>query len=91
MPDVDSVYKPLVFYGSRAVIVGVTEFYAVVDRAVMATIAHLKHLGGNPQATARRFGFGSDEQPPKLRTGIGRGVFLLTALVAVVIVLLIIG
>jgi Formate hydrogenlyase subunit 3/Multisubunit Na+/H+ antiporter, MnhD subunit len=91
VPDVDSIYKPLVFYGSRAVIVGVTELYAVVDRAVMTTITTLKRLGGNPQATARRFGFGTDEQPPKLRTGIGRGVFLLTALVAVAVVLLIIG
>ena len=91
VPDVDSIYAPLVFYGSRAVIVGVTEFYAAVDRAVMTTIATLKRLGGSPQATARRLGFGSDEQPPRLRAGIGRGVFLLTALVAVAVVLLIVG
>ena len=91
VPDVDSISNPVVFYAGRAVIVGVTELYAAVDRAVMTTIAALKRLGGTPQATARRLGFGSDEQPPRLRAGIGRGVFLLTALVAVAVGLLIVA
>ena len=91
VPDVDSISNPVVFYAGRAVIVGVTELYAAVDRAVMTTIAALKRLGGTPQATVRRLGFGSDEQPPRLRAGIGRGVFLLTALVAVAVGLLIVA
>ena len=91
VPDIDSIYTPAVFYGSRGVVVAVTEGYAAVDRAVMATIARLKSIGINPQATAHRLGLGSDEQPPTLRTGIGRGVFVLLAAVSLAVAILLVA
>ncbi|TQQ80834.1 Na(+)/H(+) antiporter subunit D [Halonotius terrestris] len=91
VPDIDSIYNPAVFYGGRAVIVGVTEFYAAVDRAVMGTIARTKAVGTNPKATARRLGFGSDDHPPVLRSGIGRSVFVLLALVSLAVAILLVG
>ncbi|TQQ81757.1 Na(+)/H(+) antiporter subunit D [Halonotius roseus] len=91
VPDVDSLYNPAVFYGGRGVIVGVTEGYAAVDRAVMRTIARAKAVGSDPRATARRLGLGSDDQPPILRSGIGRSVFVLLALVSVAVAILLVG
>ena len=91
VPDIDSLYNPAVFYGSRGVIVGVTEGYAAVDRAVMGTIARAKAVGSDPQATARRLGFGSDDQPPVLRSGIARSVFVLLALVSLAVAILLVG
>ena len=32
VPDVDAVYNPAAFYGTRGLVVGVTELYAAVDR-----------------------------------------------------------
>jgi multicomponent Na+:H+ antiporter subunit D len=91
VPDVDAIYNPAVFYGGRGVIVGVTEGYAAVDRAVMGTIARAKAVGSDPQATAQRLGLGSDDQPPILRSGIGRSVFVLLALVSVAVAILLVG
>jgi multicomponent Na+:H+ antiporter subunit D len=91
VPDIDSIYNPAVFYGSRAVIVGVTEGYAAVDRAVMGTIARAKAIGSDPQANARRLGFGSDDQPPVLRSGIARSVFVLLTLVSLAVAILLVG
>ena len=91
VPDIDSIYNPVVFYGGRAIIFGVTEFYAVVDRAVMTVITQAKRIGTNPQGAVRRLGFGSDDHPPALRSGIGRSVFVLLAVVSLAVVLLLIG
>jgi len=91
VPDVDSIYNPAVFYGSRGVIVGVTEGYAAVDRAVMGTIARAKAIGSDPQATVRRLGFGSDDSPPILRSGIARSVFVLLTLVSLAVAILLVG
>jgi multicomponent Na+:H+ antiporter subunit D len=89
--DIDSLYNPAVFYGGRGVIVAVTEGYAAVDRAVMATIARLKTIGINPQATAHRLGLGGDEQPPTLRAGIGRGVVVLLTAVSLAVAILLVA
>ncbi|WP_132058472.1 Na(+)/H(+) antiporter subunit D [Halorussus amylolyticus] len=32
VPDIDAIYNPAAFYGTRSVVVGVTELYAAVDR-----------------------------------------------------------
>ena len=89
--DIDSLYNPAVFYGGRGVIVAVTEGYAAVDRAVMATIARLKTIGINPQTTAHRLGLGGDEQPPTLRAGIGRGVVVLLTAVSLAVAILLVA
>ncbi|WP_138006724.1 Na(+)/H(+) antiporter subunit D [Halalkalirubrum salinum] len=91
MRDVDVVTVPAVFYTGRAFVWGVTEGWAAVDRAVMSTIASLKRLGSNPEGTARRLGFGTDEEPIQLRSGIARSMFVLTAMVAGAIAILLFG
>jgi|APHM01.1.fsa_nt_gi Formate hydrogenlyase subunit 3/Multisubunit Na+/H+ antiporter, MnhD subunit len=91
VPDIDSIYAPTMFYAGRGMVVAVTEGYAAVDRAVMTAIAQLKTIGINPQATANRLGLGSDEQPPTLRTGIGRGVFVLLAAVSLAVAILLVA
>ncbi|WP_135830098.1 Na(+)/H(+) antiporter subunit D [Halorussus halobius] len=35
VPDVDAIYSPASFYGTRALVVGVTELYAAVDRVAV--------------------------------------------------------
>ena len=35
VPDVDNLYNPALFYGTRWLVVGVTELYAAVDRVVV--------------------------------------------------------
>ena len=89
--DIDSIYSPAVFYGGRGIIVTVTEGYAAVDRAVMGTIAGAKAVGNNPQATLRRVGVGSDDQPIQLRSGIARGVFVLLAAVSLAVAILLVA
>jgi multicomponent Na+:H+ antiporter subunit D len=37
VPDIDRLYNPAAFYGTQALVVGVTELYAAVDRAAVAT------------------------------------------------------
>ncbi|ATW89895.1 multicomponent Na+:H+ antiporter subunit D [Halohasta litchfieldiae] len=88
VPDVDAIYNPAMFYGGRGLVVGVTELWAGVDRVVMRTIARLKQAGSNPQAVVQRLGVGSPENPIPLRAGIGRSIFVLTALVAVALTVL---
>ena len=89
--DLDRLINPAVFYLGRGAVWGVTELWAAVDRAVMALIARLKGIGAHPQPFIQRFGVGTDEHPPQLRAGIGRSVFVLTALVIVALAVLLVG
>jgi multicomponent Na+:H+ antiporter subunit D len=91
VPDVDSLYNPAMFYGGRGLVVGVTELWAGVDRAVMETVARIKQVGTNPQAFVQQVGVGTSENPVVLRSGIGRSVFVLTALVAVALAVLLLA
>ena len=91
MVDLDRVINPVVFYTGRGFVWGVTEVWAGVDRAVMNTISQLKNAGTHPQAIASDIGFGTDERPPQLRSGIGRSVYVLTALVALALAVLLLA
>ncbi|MFW6321008.1 MAG: Na(+)/H(+) antiporter subunit D [Halohasta sp.] len=91
VPDVDAIYNPAMFYGGRGLVVGVTELWAAVDRAVMRTVAAAKEVGTDPQATVQRLGYGSDDQPAQLRSGISRSVFVLVALVTVALAVLLLA
>ena len=91
MVDVDRVINPAVFYLGRGAVWGVTEMWAAVDRAVMRTIAGAKAIGADPQATARRLGLGSDEEPLALRADIGRSVFVLLAVVSLALAILLVA
>ena len=91
MVDLDRVINPAVFYLGRRAVWGVTEVWAGVDRATMNTISQLKSAGGRPQAIVQDIGFGTDENPPQLRSGIGRSVYVLTALVALALAVLLLA
>jgi len=91
VPDIDAIYNPAMFYGGRGLVVGVTELWAGVDRTVMRTVAKLKEVGTNPQAAVQRLGFGTEDQPVQLRSGIDRSVFVLTALVALALAVLLLA
>ena len=86
VPDIDAVYNPAAFYGTRGLVVGVTELYAAVDRVAVA---------GADAATdaVARLGRGvvtlADGRELELRTDIRNGVLLVvgTLVVALVVVL----
>ncbi|TKX43989.1 Na(+)/H(+) antiporter subunit D [Halorubrum sp. SD690R] len=78
VPDVDSLYNPAVFYGTRGLVVGVTELYAAVDRAVVGLTTATVRTVTDPQAAVRRVG--SDVE---LKSGIGRSVLILTLAVGI--------
>ncbi|SFR44264.1 MULTISPECIES: Na(+)/H(+) antiporter subunit D [Halorubrum] len=78
VPDVDSLYNPAVFYGSRGLVVGVTELYAAVDRAAVGFARLTIRTVTEPQAAVRRVGGDVD-----IKSGIGRSVLVLTVAVGV--------
>ena len=84
--DIDSLLYPAAFYTTRGFVWGVTELWAFVDRATMRLAAASVSVGTNPRTVAARMGVG-----PELRAGIGRSVFVLTALVAAVLGVLLFG
>jgi len=69
VPDVDAIYNRGMFFGGRGLVVGVTELWAGVDRAVMRTVATAKQVGTDPQSTVQRLGFGSAERPVQRPVG----------------------
>ncbi|EMA62684.1 Na(+)/H(+) antiporter subunit D [Halorubrum lipolyticum] len=73
MRDVDAVTYPATFYLGRGSVWGVTELWAAVDRAVMATIASAEWIGMHPREALARAGVDVE-----IRTGIGRSVLFLT-------------
>ena len=80
VPDVDSLYNPAALYGTRGVVVAVTELYAAVDRLVVRATRETTDALQRPAATVGRL---TGREPDDLRTGIGTSV----ALVVVVLVL----
>ncbi|QCJ47780.1 Na(+)/H(+) antiporter subunit D [Haloprofundus sp. MHR1] len=96
VPDVDALYNPLAFYGTRGLVRGVTETYAAVDRAAVATASGVTWTVGNPDEALRRATGRTDTDdegnatwPVSLRAGMGTSILLLTAVVTVGIGLLV--
>ena len=89
--DLDRVINPAMFYLGRGFVWGVTEVWAGVDRAMMNLISQLKQAGAKPRTLAFAFGFGSDGELPQIRSGIGRSVYVLTAIVALALVVLLLA
>ncbi|MFC4356685.1 Na(+)/H(+) antiporter subunit D [Halobium salinum] len=89
VPDIDAIYNPLAFYGTRGVVRAVTETYAAVDRAAVAATGGVMWAVQNPadvaeRATGRYGAAGGDgANPTSLRADIGTSVLLLTAVVTV--------
>jgi multicomponent Na+:H+ antiporter subunit D len=80
VPDVDSLYNPLALYGTRALVVGVTELYAGVDRAAVRLTRITGDVVSHPALTLAR----TTGRESSLRAGIGLSVvFVVLVLVGV--------
>jgi multicomponent Na+:H+ antiporter subunit D len=65
VPDVDAGYNPIAFYGTRALVHGVTETYAAVDRAVVALADGAAAVRADPALLSR------------FRANVGGSIFIL--------------
>jgi multicomponent Na+:H+ antiporter subunit D len=83
VPDVDRVYDPVVFYGSRALVVGVTELFAVVDRLVVGLSRTVVAVVRDPGRAAGQL-LGRDQVD--LRADIGTSILLVTAVLVVALI-----
>ncbi|MFC6722601.1 Na(+)/H(+) antiporter subunit D [Halobacteriaceae bacterium SHR40] len=54
VPDIDAVYNRVAFYGTRSVVVGVTELYAAVDRLAVRAADTAMWAARNPAASVER-------------------------------------
>jgi multicomponent Na+:H+ antiporter subunit D len=87
VPDVDSLYNPAVLYGTRAVVVGVTEAYAAVDRTVVGLTHGLSEVVRRPEPYLDRVGLPG--RAVRTGGGIGLGVvFVVLVLVGILSILL---
>jgi multicomponent Na+:H+ antiporter subunit D len=84
VPDVDRLYNPLVFYGSRYLVYGVTETYAAADRVAVRTAQVTTGAASDPRSA---FSAWIDADRP-LRAGIGASVLVLTVVIAAALVIL---
>ncbi|WP_135819875.1 Na(+)/H(+) antiporter subunit D [Halostella litorea] len=95
VPDVDAVYAPLSFYGTRGLVRGVTETYAAVDRAAvavataaMATARDPRRLTGRLPADTTEIGLDAEEGHVPMDTTVGTSVLILTLVAALALVVL---
>jgi multicomponent Na+:H+ antiporter subunit D len=98
VPDVDFVYNRVTFYGTRTLVVAVTELYAAVDRATVRIAQATTWTARNPvPALARsapwvlpdRARANGDEQGrPSLQATIGQSTLIMVALLAGLLALL---
>jgi multicomponent Na+:H+ antiporter subunit D len=79
VPDVDRLYDPASLYGTRALVVGVTELYAAVDRLVVTGAKTAVDVVRDPGRAAGRL---TGDDRVRLRAGFGTSI-LLVALVLV--------
>ena len=86
VPDVDSVYNPAAFYGTRALVVGVTETYAAVDRGVVEVTRGIVRAVTDPETVYAQVVETDDSNP--LRAGIGLSILVLAVFVTVALLLL---
>jgi len=89
LPDVDALYNPTIFYGTRSLVRGVTEAYAAVDRAVVAVAATATSTARTPRESAgvvaAWLGLRDDDSAVSLRPGLGTSVFLVFVVVSLVL------
>ncbi|MDS0293324.1 Na(+)/H(+) antiporter subunit D [Halogeometricum luteum] len=84
VPDVDRLYNPAALYGTRAVVVGVTELYAAVDRAAVRLTRSLGAAVRDPRAVVARSADRDDDV--SMRADIGTSVALVTLVILSVLV-----
>ncbi len=97
VPDIDAVYNRVVFYGSRAVVVGVTELYATVDRVTVAVARSGVRAARNPVPALTRVvpwvlreprANGDADREPELQANIGQATFIVLGVLVVGLLLL---
>jgi multicomponent Na+:H+ antiporter subunit D len=86
VPDVDSLYTPAVLYGTRAVVVGVSESYAAVDRAVVTVTRVVGDAVREPEAALGRL---TGRDSVRLRADIGTSVALVTLVIVGILLLMV--
>jgi multicomponent Na+:H+ antiporter subunit D len=87
VPDVDKLYNPATFYGTRYLVVGVTELYARVDDAAVALAKRSVATAKNPEAAIASV---TGRESIETKAGIDRSLLLVLAvLVAALAVLLV--
>ncbi len=87
VPDIDSLYNPAVFYGSRGLVVGVTELYAAVDRAVVQATSVVTRAVTSPNDVIA--GLRDDDTlVHPMRAGIGLSILILAVFVTVALLAL---
>jgi len=86
VPDIDSLLNPAVFYGTRGLVVGLTELYAAADRATVGGTRTFVNSVTNPD-TVYEGVVGGDSSNP-LRAGIGLSILVLAVFVTAVLLLL---
>jgi len=86
VPDIDSLYNPAVFYGTRGLVVGVTDLYAAVDRATVAGTHIFVNSVTNPDSVYERLV--EEEGSSPLRAGIGFSILVLAVFVTAALLVL---
>ncbi|NIB99003.1 Na(+)/H(+) antiporter subunit D [Halobacterium sp. R2-5] len=85
VPDVDRLYNPVLFYGTRYFVVGVTELYAAVDRAVVRASKASVAAAKAPDAVVGRL---AESDRVSLRADMSASILLVVVVVAVALALL---
>ena len=98
VPDVDYVYSRVAFYGTRALVVGVTDLYAAVDGAVVGLAETATWTARNPVPALARVApwalpeqvqaNGAEEFDPGLQANIGQATFIVVAVLVAIFVVL---
>jgi multicomponent Na+:H+ antiporter subunit D len=95
VPDLDSLYNPAAFFGTRGGVVGVTELYAAADRAAVRLATGSMWVARNPvSALQQRAPWALPGDPNetdngvRLQATIGQSTFLIVAVLAGALVVL---
>ncbi|NHN47396.1 Na(+)/H(+) antiporter subunit D [Halostella sp. JP-L12] len=95
VPDVDAVYEPLTFYGTRGVVRGVTEAYAAVDRAAVAVAESAMAAARDPARVKRyvpggreEIGMDPEQGHAPMDTTVGTSILILTVVLTLALVVL---
>jgi multicomponent Na+:H+ antiporter subunit D len=87
VPDVDRLYNPASLYGTRALVVGVTELYAAVDRLVVTGAKTAVDVVRDPGRAAGRL---TGDDRVRLRAGFGTSILLVTLVLVGALALLLV-
>jgi len=92
VPDIDWLLTRASFYGTRGLVIGVTELFGAISRAAGWLALAGTTVGANPETALRQTRFGRwllrgrSAWAHPLRTGIGESVALLVAVVTILLV-----